>query len=51
MREALTSFKHTLTLTFDVLGAHLPSKQYSTIQNLMTLPEEGFSVAIIILIY
>ena len=48
MREALTGFKDSFTLTFDVLGSHLPLKQYSVIKTLMTLPEDGFSVTIIV---
>ena len=48
MREALTGFKDTFTLTFDVLGSHLPLKQYSVIETLTTLPEDGFSVTIIV---
>ena len=48
MREALTGLKHTFTLTFDVIGSHLPLKQYSIIQTVTTLPEEGSSVTIIV---
>ena len=48
MRESLTGFKDTFTLTFDVLGSQLPLKQYSVIKTLMTLPEDGFSVTIIV---